>query len=813
MGKQPPNMTIDPPIRRAVVIGAGTMGAQLAAHLANAGVHTTLLDIVPPELTKAEERAGLTKQDAAVRNRLAREGLEAAKKISPAAFFSGDKAAWIAIGNLEDDLDQVAGADWVIEAIVENLKIKRGLMERIDALRAENTIVSTNTSGIPVNQIAEGRSGSFRRHFLGTHFFNPPRYLKLLEVIPAEDTDPEIVGRIRRFAEGRLGKGAVICKDTPNFIGNRLGSVGGAFVLDYALEHGYSVEEVDALTGPLIGRPKTASFRLLDLVGLDVANHVRHNLAEALPDDEAAPYLTSERAAKVTEAMIERGWLGNKAEAGFYKKVVEDGAKEFWPLNLKTLEHEPPQKVRFDSVGKAKDLPTVAERVGAMLDADDRGAQFVRALTFHSLAYASKRVPEIADSPLPIDRAVRWGFMHDVGPFELWDSLGVAETAAAMKEAGQAPAEWVDQMLAAGVDTFYRYQGPEIIAVYHPADQEYKPLPEDPRRISLPALKADDRTIAENDGASLIDLGDGVACLEFHTKGNTLDEDVFRLMGQALERVETDFLGLVIASDADNFSLGANLFTVAVAAQNSLWDQLDEAVRTFQELNMKVRNSPRPVVVAPAGMTLGGGAEMTMHAARAVAAAESYIGLVEVGAGVVPAGGGCKEMLRRVVNPVESMEGGDALPPMQKLFETVGQAKVSRSAAQARDYGFLSDCDRLVMNRDHVIAEAKREVLHLAPNYQPPDPEKIYAGGRDLHAALKMAIFTYKEGGYISEYDAVVGGKLAEVLTGGNLSQPTWVDPWYILDLEREAFLSLAGEEKTQARMWSLLQTGKPLRN
>jgi 3-hydroxyacyl-CoA dehydrogenase len=813
MGKQPSDLTIDPPIRRAVVIGAGTMGAQLAAHLANAGVHTALLDIVPPELSQAEEAAGLTKQDAVVRNRLAREGLDAAKRISPAAFFTKSTASWITIGNLDDDLEQVAEADWVVEAIVENLAIKRGLMERIDALRGEHTIVSTNTSGIPVNQICEGRSTGFRRHFLGTHFFNPPRYLKLLEVIPAEDTDPGVVGRIRRFAEGRLGKGVVICKDTPNFIGNRLGSVSGAFVLDYALEHGYSVEEVDALTGPLIGRPKTASFRLLDLVGLDVADHVREHLAKALPDDEAAPYLGSERAARLTDAMIERGWLGNKAEAGFYKKVVNDGSKEFWPLNLETLEHEPPRKVRIDSIGKAKDLPTVAERVGAMLDADDRAADFVRALTFHSLAYASKRIPEIADSPLPIDRAICWGFMHEVGPFELWDGLGVAETVVAMKEAGQPPAAWVDQMLASGIDTFYQYQGPQVIAVYHPADEKYKPLPVDPYRVSLPALKAEGKTIVENDGASLIDLGDGVACLEFHTKGNTLDDDIFRLMGEALERVESDFLGLVIASDADNFSLGANLFTVAVAAQNGLWDQLDEAIRIFQELNMKVRHAPRPVVVAPAGMTLGGGAEMTMHAARAVAAAESYIGLVEVGAGVVPAGGGCKEMLRRVVNPVVSMEGGDALPPMQKLFETVGQAKVSRSAEQARQYGFLSDCDRVVMNRDHVIAEAKREVLHLAPNYRPPDPEPIYAGGRDLHAALKMAIFTYREGSYISEYDAVVGGKLAEVLTGGDLSRPTWVDPWYILDLEREAFLSLAGEEKTQARMWSLLQTGKPLRN
>lgn len=801
------------PIQRAVVIGAGTMGSQVAAHLANAGVATHLLDIVPPELTDREEEAGLTREDTRVRNRLARQGLANALEASPAAFFTEDKAAWITIGNLKDDLEVAAEADWVIEAIVENLEIKRALMEQLDELRGERTIVSTNTSGIPVNEIAEGRSQEFKRHFLGTHFFNPPRYLKLLEVIPAEETIPVVLARIEGFAEIRLGKGVVRCKDTPNFIGNRIGSVGGAFVMDYAMEHGYSVEEVDALTGPLIGRPKTATFRLLDLVGLDVATHVRQNLAEALPKDEAAEYLRSERSKQVTEAMLERGWLGKKAGQGFYKKVVQDGGKEYWPLDLERLEHKPPEKTKFESVGQAKDLETPAERVKSMVGAEDRAGDLVRAVVFHGLSYASKRVPEIADTPKPIDDAVRWGFQHEVGPFELWDGMGVAETVEHMTAAGYEPAQWVRDMLGSGVETFYQYEGPRAVAVYRPDDQEYVGLEPAPKALELATLKTEGRTLEENDGASLIDLGDGVACLEFHTKGNSLDEDIFDMMETALARVEREFQGLVVANDADNFSLGANLFTIAVAAQNELWDQLEEAVRTFQNLNMRIRHFARPVVIAPRGRTLGGGAELTMHGARAIVAAESYIGLVEVGAGVIPAGGGCKEMLRRVVGPVAAVENGDVLPPLQKVFETVGQAQVARSAEQARDLGFLGPSDRVVMNAEHRLAEAKREVMHLASGYRPPDPEKIYAAGRDAQAALKVAIFSYREAGYISEYDAHVGEQLARVLTGGELSAPAWVDPWYILDLECEAFLSLAGEEKTQARMWHLLQEGKPLRN
>ncbi len=801
-------------IEKAVVIGAGTMGAAIAAHLANAGVRVTLLDIVPSELTPQEEKQGLTLQDRVVRDRIARQGLERALKARPAAFFTKDTAAVVSVGNLEDDLGVVAEADWVIEAIIENLDIKRQLMARLDELRGQETIVSTNTSGIPVASIAEGRSEGFRAHFLGTHFFNPPRYLKLLEIIPTPDTLPEVVQGISAFAERRLGKGVVLCKDTPNFIANRLGSVAGAFMLDYVLEHGYTVEEVDSITGPLIGRPKTASFRLLDLVGLDVASHVRRNLAQALPDDESIPYLTSPRAEKLTQAMIERGWLGNKTGQGFYKKVVgEDGKKEYWHLNLETLEYEPPSKPRFESVGGAKDLPTAAERIKAMLAAEDRAGELIRAITYHGLSYASRRVPEIADTPLPIDDAMRWGFMHEAGPFETWDALGVADTVEAMKAAGFEPAAWVGEMLSAGHQSFYRYQGKRKIGVYNPARKDYDPVEPDPNAVVLAALKAEGKVVEQNDGASLIDLGGGVLCLEFHTKANALDEDIFRMFDRALELVRKDFLGLVIGNQADNFSVGANLFTVAVAAQNGLWDQLEEAVRSFQELNMRLRYSPVPVVVAPAGMALGGGCEITMAAPRVVAAAESYIGLVEVGAGVIPAGGGCKEILRRVLNPAMRTKNADNFPFLQRIFETVGMAKVGSSAEEARELGFLGPADRVVMNRDHLLAEAKREVLHLAPTYRPPIPEKIYAAGRDALAALRVGVYMMREGHYISDHDRLVGEKLAHVLTGGEISRPAWVDEWYILDLEREAFLSLCGEEKTQQRMWHLLQTGKPLRN
>ncbi len=803
-------------IHRAVVIGAGTMGAAIAAHLANAGVPVTLLDIVPNKLTPDEEKRGLTLQDAQVRNRIVREGLERAQKSRPASFFTPEHAALVSIGNLEDDLGVVAGADWVIEAIVENLKIKRSLMERIDSLRSSHTIVSTNTSGIPVASIAEGMSESFRQHFLGTHFFNPPRYLKLLEIIPTKETLPEVVQVISHFGEYRLGKGIVPAKDTPNFIGNRLAFGSAAFALDYILEKGYTVDEVDAITGPAIGNPKTATFRLIDLVGIDVWDHVGRNLAPAIPHDaHALRYLGSERVNHLIGTLVERGALGNKTKQGFYKEVRNaEGGKEFWSLDLKTLEYKPPQKVRFESIGKVRDEEDLGKRMRTLMKADDRAGELVRALTFQSLAYASERIPEIADTPKPIDDAMRWGFGREAGPFEIWDMLGVAETIEGMKAAGFPPAAWVEEMLSNGCQSFYQSQGQTAVGVYNPALGGYEPIVRPAGLVLLREQKAAGRLIKRNPGASLVDLGDGVACVEFHTKMNALDDDIFNMILEGLDRTEREFEGLVIGNEAEAFSAGANLFMVVMGAQGGMWDQLEAAVKKMQDMNMRMRYSPKPVVIAPAGLALGGGAEVTMHASRVVASVELYAGLVEIGAGVIPAGGGTKEMLRRVLNPPMRTKNVEPLPLLQRLFEQIGLAKVSTSAEEARQMGILSPCDRTVMSREHLLSEAKKEVLHLAGcGYAPPIPEQIFAAGRDALAALRVGIHMMKEGGYITAYEAHIAGKLAYVLTGGEISAPAWVSEQYILDLERDAFLSLCGEEKTQQRMWNLLQTGKVLRN
>jgi 3-hydroxyacyl-CoA dehydrogenase len=803
-------------IHRAVVIGAGTMGAAIAAHLANAGVPVTLLDIVPNKLTPEEEKKDLTLEDQSVRNRIVKEGLERAIKSRPASFFTQKHAALVKIGNLEDDFDVISGADWVIEVIVENLEIKRRLMERIDAIRSPHTIISTNTSGIPVASIAAGYSDGLRQHFLGTHFFNPPRYLKLLEIIPTSDTHPEVVEAISWFGEYRLGKGIVIAKDTPNFIANRLGFGGGAFGLHYILENGFTVEEVDAVTGPPMGRPKTATFRLIDLVGIDVWEHVGRNLAPAIPHDKMAlQYLNSEKVNQMIGTLVEKGRLGNKSKQGFYKEVRQpDGSKEFHVLNLETLEYQSPSKPKFESVKRAKDIEEPAKRVQTLLQSGDRAGQLVRALSYQGLAYAASLIPEIADTPKPMDDAMRWGFGHDLGPFEIWDKLGVSDTIECMHEEGFPPAEWVNAMLERGFSTFYEYHGDRKVGVYNPSAGEYEAIQASPRLIVLKDLKQEDKLIARNAGASLIDIGDGVALVEFHTKMNALDDDIFKIFVEGLDRTEREFEGLVVGNDADHFSAGANLFMVVMGAQGGMWDTIDELVKKLQDLNMRARYFPKPVVFAPAGLALGGGSEVIMHGSRIVAAAELYAGLVEVGAGVIPAGGGTKEMVRRILNPPMLTPNADPLPYLQRIFEQVGMAKVSTSAEEARDLGILGPKDRVVLNRSHLIAEAKREVKHMAASgYQPPLPEKVYASGRDALAAMRVGVHMFKAGGGITEHEAKIGAKLAYIMTGGELSRPTWMDEQYFLDLEREAFLSLCGEEKTQQRMWNLLQTGKPLRN
>ncbi len=804
-------------VTKAVVIGAGTMGAAIAAHLANTGVRVTLLDIVPDELTAEERDRGLSLEDPEVRNRIVRQGFQKALNAKPANFYTQKNKTLIELGNLKDDFQVVAQADWVIEVIIENLGIKQDLMKRIDDQRGDFAIVSTNTSGISVEAIAEGRSQGFREHFLGTHFFNPPRYLKLLELIPTGDTRREVLDFMSHFARIRLGKGVVICKDTPNFIANRMGFASGAFALEKILKDDYTVQGVDNLTGPLIGRPKTATFRLIDLVGIDVWKHVGDNLQTALPeDDPAIPYLESERVTGLIDHMVDQGWLGNKTDQGFYKKVTQDGKKEFWPLDLQTREYQPPEKVRFDSVKEARDKEHLKDRLQIMLEAEDKAGDLIRALTYHGFAYASHSIPEIADTPKPIDDAMRWGFGHEAGPFEMWDLLGVNNVITAMEDAGFSPAPWVKDMITAGNTSFYETDGQQKSGVYSPSGGEYLSIERSPRKIQLDFVKGDEKhVLARNPSATLVDLGDGVGCVEFHTKMNAIDEDIITMISEALDRAEAgEFAGVVIGNDAEHFSAGANLFGIVMAAQNETWDQLEDMVKALQNVNMRMRYFHKPVVVAPAGMTLGGGSEITMHGNRVVAAAELYAGLVEVGAGVIPAGGGTKEMVRRVVNPAMNTEDVTALPFLQKIFEQVGQGEVARSAAQAREFGLLSPSDRVVINRDHVLYEAKQEVLRMVEaGYRPPAPEKIYAAGRDTLSALKVGLFMFKEGGYITEYETVIGEKLIHVMAGGNLSRSTWVDEQHFLDLEREAFLSLCGNEKTQERMWHLLRKGKVLRN
>lgn len=799
-------------VNKAVVVGAGTMGAALAAHLANAGILTTLLDIVPFKLTEKEEKKGLTLEDKAVRYRIVDAGLQAAKKSRPASFFSPDQHVLVKTGNFEDDFDVIAEADLIIEAIIENLEIKQDLMKRIDEIRKDSAIVATNTSGIPVKDIAEGLSESFKGHFLGMHFFNPPRYLKLLEVIPTADTLPEVVEFISRFGEYRLGKGIVLCKDTPNFIGNRFGFGTGAFALDFILKNGYTIEEVDMVTGPIVGRPKTGTFRLIDLVGIDVWDHVGRNLAPLIQHDKyALPYLEAEAPNKLIGEMVKRGWLGNKTRGGFYNvKKDAEGKKTFLHLDFETMEYLEPSKPRFDSVGKAKKAESLKDSIQAMLDGDDKAAKLIQALTYQGSQYASVLIPEVADTPKPIDDAMRWGFGHKAGPFEIWDMLGVQAIVDQMTAAGFAPADWVLSMLKSGIETFYQYEDGNIVGVYDVSKEDYVRIARTPGLLLL----KEQNLIKKNAGASLYDLGNGVAGVEFHTKMNAIDADIFEIMNEALDRTESEFDGLVVGNEADHFSAGANLFMVVVAAQQGMWDQLEDMVRGLQDMNMRMRYSPKPVVIAPAGMALGGGCEITMHGSRVVAAGELYIGLVEMGAGVIPAGGGTKEMMRRVINPAMRIPDMNVYAPLQKAFLQIGQAKVATSAREAQQMGILSATDRIVMSRDHLLAEAKKEVLHMVnTGYAPPLPEMIFAAGRDMRGALEVGAYMFKEGKFITEFEEKIAQKLSYILSGGGLSKPAWVSEQYILDLEREAFLSLCGEEKTQERMWALLNTGKPLRN
>lgn len=805
-------------IKKVAVIGAGTMGGGIAAHCANAGLPVVLLDAVPSTLTAEEEAKGLTLQSREVRNRFVQAGLERQKKMRPAAFFSEERARQIKTGNVEDNLDLIADCDWIVEVIIEQLDAKRQLMERIEQIRKPGSIVSSNTSGIPINAIAEGRSEDFRKHFLGTHFFNPPRYLYLLEVIPSSDTLPGVVETMRQFGENVLGKGVVLAKDSPNFIGNRIFSYAGQTAVNYALEHGYSVEEVDSLTGELIGNPKTATFRLVDLVGLDVMMHVNRNLYEAVPHDEEREAFKIPAA---LEQMAERKWLGNKTEVGFYKTVKGAAGKEFWPLNLQTLEHEAPKKPRFELVGKARKIDDLRERLRFILDnADaDRSGQLLSEVLLRTAAYASRRIPEISDSIVNVDRAMRWGFGQQLGPFELWDALGVRKAAEMMHKRGIAIAPWVQAMLDKGIESFYQREGQRVVGVYDPQRAETVGLALPEHVISLDDLRAQGRELARNPSASILDLGDGVLCLEFHSKVNAIDPLITDMGNKALTMLNGDdkWVGMVIGNQSTDFCAGVNLAVLAMSVASGKLDQAQAFAKGTQDFYQAVRLSPKPIVAAPYGKVLGGGAEICLASARRVASAELYIGLVELGVGLIPGWGGCKEFVRRHISPhVRNTPNADELPYLQRAFETIAMAKVSESAEQARQNGFLDEYDHIVMNREQLVYAAKQEVLGMVQegyNAPPAEGEAIYAIGRTGIGAINAFLHGMRLGGYISDYDQKLAQSLARVMCGGDLTSPQWVTEQYILDLEQQEAMKLALEPKTQERIMAILQTGKPLRN
>ena len=746
-------------VDHVTVLGAGVMGAQIAAHFANAGVPVLLLDVTP---------------DAA------KQGLDRAKRLSPNPFFTSDTHRLIATGGFDDALARAAASDWIIEAVVERIDIKQALFERVERVRRADAVVSSNTSGIPLHAIAEGRSDGFRRRFLGTHFFNPPRYLRLLELIPTAETDPAVTDAVSAFAERRLGKGVVIAKDTPNFIGNHIAMHGVMRVFDAVASGAFTVEEVDAITGPAIGRPKSATFRTIDLAGLDVLAHVARNLpAVAATEIRPEPILPA-----FVEKMLEKGLIGEKAGQGFYKKVKRaDGSTEILALDLQTLEYRPQQRPKLASIEAAKAIEDTGARIKALFLGKDRVGEFMRATLGDSLLYAARVAPEIAHHPADIDRAMRWGFGWELGPFETLHAIGVEHLAETEKGSGR-------------------------ISVSAIETAEIRPEPFSPF-----ALLRRGTVVKRNPGASLVDIGDGVLAIEFHSKMNAIGGDTIAMIDAGVKEAAQNFRAVVVGNDATNFSAGANLMLLLLEAQEGNWDEVDLMIRAFQRATMALRTSPVPVVVAPAGLTLGGGCEMCLHGDRVQAAAESYIGLVEVGVGLIPAGGGTKEMLARAME-----RAGDTpilLAAVQPVFETIGFGKVSTSGPEARQLGYLRDVDSISMNRDLLLADAKHVALErAAAGYVAPQPRaNIRVGGANVLAALKLGVHLAWRAGRLSDHDKTLGQKLAWVLAGGNLPHAAMVTEQYLLDLEREAFLSLCGERKTQERIAHTLTTGKTLRN
>ncbi len=813
-------------INRVAILGAGTMGARIAAHFANAGIPSYLLDIVAADV--------LPGAGAAARNKIAAAGLDAAKKSKPAAFMEPSLVRLVTVGNFDDDLKKLAEVDWIIEAVVENLDLKRALLRKVEAIRKPGTIVTTNTSGLPVGKIAEGFSGDFRRSWFGTHFFNPPRYMRLLELIPTPEADPAAIDAVSHFCDMRLGKGVVLAKDTPNFIGNRIGTFSVLNVMRLMQEMDLSIEEVDALTGQAVGWPKSATFRTIDLVGLDILGHVVANMTTNVQDERSDLRLPD-----FFTQMLQRKWLGDKTKGGFYRKVKGGEGKEDerMAVDWKTLEYHPRSKPKFPALDMAKSIEDTGARLRTLLGLEGSGPQksdkagaFLWSALSDLWTYSANRIPEISDSVVEIDRAMRLGFNWDLGPFELWDAAGVEVTVARMKTEGKPVAGNVEKLLASGQKSWYAdaAKTPSGWLYFDLATTKSQPVQVPAGVWSVTVAKKSNGVVKKNSGASLVDLGDGVACIEFHSKMNSLGADIVSLILQTLKPggAGESFDAFVISNDAANFSVGANLMLLLMSVQEEEWDDVDLAIRQFQGMTQAIKFSPKPVVSAPFGLCLGGGTEISQHAAARQPHAELYTGLVEVGVGLLPGGGGCKEMLLRAVDGAVAARGGkgsadalagsiEMLEAMKRAFETIATAKVATSAHEARALGFLNDSDRISMNRERVLSDAKARALELVrAGYEPPVPRTdIPAPGENLLATLRMGIHLMRQGDYITEYEVKLGAKIAEVLCGGNVTPGTPVSEQYILDLEREGFKSLCGEKKTQERIQYTLKTGKTLRN
>jgi 3-hydroxyacyl-CoA dehydrogenase len=790
-------------IHRAAVLGAGTMGSRIAAHLANAGIPCYLLDMVPTALTPDEQRAGLSPDSPAVHNRIVTAGWRSALNAKPAALYSPELGSMVTVGNFADNLQWVEKADWIIEAVTEDLQIKRSLIGQVLCHRRPETIFTSNTSGIPLHRIAEGYPDEFQAHFLGTHFFNPPRYLKLLEIIPTPSTAPELVRFMARFGEQMLGKGVVICKDTPGFIANRIGICGLSLSLRSMAEEGLTVEQVDALTGPLLGRPKSATFRTVDVVGLDTFAHVARNLHDSVMDNAERPAFVLP---PYYAAMLQKGWLGEKTGQGFYRRTK--GGIEY--LDCQSLQYKPLQKPTFAGLEKVAKA-SLPDRLRALVQAEGPAGSFVWKALSSTLTYAAAKVPEISDDIASIDSAMRWGFGHELGPFEIWDALGVKKTAERLSREGRPVPPLVEQLLESGNVSFYKKRADKTYS-FAPQEKSYAkqalPVP------LLRCVKDRNKPVLENAGASLWDLGDGVACLEFHSKMNSVDADVLAMMNHAIDKVVEEFEGMVLGNSGENFCAGANLMMILGAARQSNWSAVEQAIRGFQGVTMRMRYCEKPVVVAPHNMTLGGGCEIAIHGDLIHASPELYMGFAEAGVGLIPAAGGSKEMALRA-----SEAGGDSdielEPRLRDIFRLIAMATISTSALEARHLGLLRDKDHIAMNAEHRIETAKQDVLALArEGYRPPGHPQITVMGRPGLALLKLGIHSMHRAGYISDHDKVVATCLAEVLTGGDsLLGMSKVSEQYLLDLEREAFLSLCGQAKTQERMEYMLKNGKPLRN